>query len=86
MPDGARDIQSISDLTKYGLGSKRTLDQLIEFTGLDLRNRVAFKDRFVCKIYFVFYITSIFLIFFKSTKIVAAENCSGFLIQPMLVS
>ena len=34
-------------LTKYGLGSKRTLDQLIEFTGIDLRNGVVFGDRCV---------------------------------------
>ena len=34
-------------LTKYGLGSKRTLDQLIEFTGIDVRNGVVFGDRCV---------------------------------------
>ena len=45
MPGGGRDAESIAELTKYGLGSKRSLDQLIEFTGLDLRNRVTFKDR-----------------------------------------
>lgn len=34
-------------ITKYGLGSKRTLDELIEFTGVDVRNGVVFGDRCV---------------------------------------
>jgi hypothetical protein len=45
MHGGDTDAESVALLTKYGLGNKRTLDQLIEFTGLDLRNRIAFKDR-----------------------------------------
>ena len=35
--------ESVASLTKYGLGMKRTLDQLIEFTGIDLRERVVFE-------------------------------------------
>ena len=46
MSGGDSDADSVALLTKYGLGNKRTLDQLIEFTGLDLRNRIAFKDRY----------------------------------------
>jgi hypothetical protein len=34
-------------LTKFGLGTKRTLDQFIAFTGVDLRSRQIFGDR--CK-------------------------------------
>ena len=37
----------LSLLTKYGLGTKRTLDQLIAFTGMDVRAGVVFADR--CK-------------------------------------
>eukprot|EP00595_Chromulina_sp_UTEXLB2642_P003100 CAMPEP_0196764434 /NCGR_PEP_ID=MMETSP1095-20130614/6124_1 /TAXON_ID=96789 ORGANISM="Chromulina nebulosa, Strain UTEXLB2642" /NCGR_SAMPLE_ID=MMETSP1095 /ASSEMBLY_ACC=CAM_ASM_000446 /LENGTH=395 /DNA_ID=CAMNT_0042120017 /DNA_START=280 /DNA_END=1467 /DNA_ORIENTATION=+ len=38
---------SLSILTGYGLGNKRTLDQFIEFTGIDVRNGIIFGDR--CK-------------------------------------
>ena len=37
----------VSLLTKYGLGTKRTLDQLILFTGVDVRASIVFGDR--CK-------------------------------------
>ena len=37
----------LSLLTKYGLGTKRTLDQFMEFTGVDIRANVIFGDR--CK-------------------------------------
>ena len=37
----------ISMLTKYGLGRKRSLDQLIDFTGIDFRNQKVYGDR--CK-------------------------------------
>lgn len=39
--------EDISLLTKYGLGHKRTLDQLIQFTGIDFRSQQVFGDR--CK-------------------------------------
>lgn len=44
------DIEAASilgTLTKYGLGAKRTLDQLIEFVGIDLRSDTIYGDR--CK-------------------------------------
>lgn len=44
-PEGNKDVVSVSLLTKYGLGNKRTLDQLIEFTGVDLRKKEVFGDR-----------------------------------------
>jgi hypothetical protein len=47
MPDGEKEAQGVSLLTRYGLGTKRTLDQLIEFTGIDTRNKKVFGDR--CK-------------------------------------
>ena len=47
LPGGSRDQESVEALTKYGLGRKRTLDQLIAFTGIDLRNRVIYEDRCV---------------------------------------
>ena len=31
--DGRKDAESLAALTKYGLGLKRSLDQLIAFTG-----------------------------------------------------
>ena len=36
-PDVEISTDSVASLTKYGLGMKRNLDQLIEFTGIDLR-------------------------------------------------
>jgi len=45
--EGGKDVKALSLLTKYGLGTKRTLDQLIEFTGIDIRNKVIYADR--CK-------------------------------------
>lgn len=35
----------VAYLTKYGLGMKRSLDQFIEFTGMDTRTQTAFGDR-----------------------------------------
>lgn len=37
--------EMIGTLSKYGLGMKRTLDQLIEFTGIDLRSNRVYSDR-----------------------------------------
>jgi hypothetical protein len=37
--------EMIGTLSKYGLGMKRTLDQLIEFTGIDLRSNRVYGDR-----------------------------------------
>lgn len=44
-PEGAKDVESIAMLTKYGLGSKRSLDQLIRFTGIDTRAKKVYGDR-----------------------------------------
>ena len=38
-------VAYLAQLTKYGLGVKRSLDQFIEFTGVDTRKRVIFGDR-----------------------------------------
>ena len=46
-PKSAQLLERLSLLTRFGLGHKRTLDQLIEFTGLDLRTGKALGDR--CK-------------------------------------
>jgi hypothetical protein len=45
--DGKGDVATLSLLTKYGLGNRRSLDQLIEFTGIDTRRKSIFADR--CK-------------------------------------
>ena len=42
-----RSSQDLSLLTKYGLGTRRTLDQFIEFTGLDPKSGSVIGDR--CK-------------------------------------
>lgn len=42
-----RSAQDLSLLTKYGLGTRRTLDQFIEFTGLDPKSGNVLGDR--CK-------------------------------------
>jgi len=47
LPGGLHTTESVASLTKYGLGHKRTLDQLIEFTGIDLRTREIYENR--CK-------------------------------------
>lgn len=41
VPGGEKDPQKALELkqSKYGLGDRRTLDQLIQFSGIDLRNR-----------------------------------------------
>lgn len=36
---------AVSSLTRYGLGSKRSLDQLAAFTGIDTRRGVVFENR-----------------------------------------
>lgn len=38
-------VKAVQALGRYGLGTKRTLDQLIDFTGVDVRAGVVFKDR-----------------------------------------
>ena len=40
-----KDTVSIARLGRYGLGNTRTLDQLIQFTGMDFRRRLVFGDR-----------------------------------------
>jgi len=45
--DGNHLLTNLASLTKYGLGNKRTLDQFIEFTGIDVRSKTVFGDR--CK-------------------------------------
>lgn len=42
-PDVEISPESVASLTKYGLGMKRTLDQLIAFTGIDLRNKKVYE-------------------------------------------
>ena len=34
---------AVSSLTRYGLGMKRTLDQLIAFTGIDTRKKLVYE-------------------------------------------
>ncbi len=46
-PEAEKDLVGLSLLTNYGLGNKRSLDQLIEFTGIDTRTKEVFGDR--CK-------------------------------------
>ncbi len=41
------DGKTISSLTHFGLGLKRSLDQFIQFTGIDTRLKIVFDDR--CK-------------------------------------
>lgn len=38
-------LQAIVDLGRYGLGTKRSLDQLIDFVGIDLRNQKIIGNR-----------------------------------------
>ena len=40
-----RRLARLSLLTRFGLGRRRTLDQLIAFTGLDLRGQRLLGDR-----------------------------------------
>ena len=47
MQNGAKDVQAIASLSAYGLGNKRTLDQLIAFTGIDTRSKTVVGCR--CK-------------------------------------
>ena len=37
--DGQKTVSSIANIGEYGLGSKRSLDQLIAFTGMDTRSK-----------------------------------------------
>jgi len=43
--NSALEYAEIAKLGKYGLGTKRTLDQLIAFTGIDTRRKLVFGDR-----------------------------------------
>ena len=43
-PDGRQDIEAIASLTHYGLGTKRNLDQLIAFTGINLREKTMLPE------------------------------------------
>ncbi len=45
MPQGGRGVQDVRHLAQYGLGSKRSLDQLIEFTGIDFRGAKIYGHR-----------------------------------------
>lgn len=47
MPGGKKDLQDIIEIEKYGLGTKRTLDQFIQFIGVDFRNGELVDNR--CK-------------------------------------
>ena len=47
LPKQQQLLERLSMLGRFGLGHKRTLDQLIAFTGVDLRNQVIVGDR--CK-------------------------------------
>lgn len=38
-PEGDKTISSIAAIAEYGLGTKRSLDQLIAFTGMDTRSK-----------------------------------------------
>mmetsp|Transcript_25767 Transcript_25767/g.33774 ORF Transcript_25767/g.33774 Transcript_25767/m.33774 type:complete len:578 (+) Transcript_25767:143-1876(+) len=44
MKDGDHSPEAKARLGIYGLGEKRSLDQYIEFSGVDIRNRKAFKN------------------------------------------
>jgi len=45
-PEGnSGDVSSLLLLTKYGLGPHRSLDQLIDFTGVDTRGKTISHDR-----------------------------------------
>mmetsp|Transcript_10862 Transcript_10862/g.17809 ORF Transcript_10862/g.17809 Transcript_10862/m.17809 type:complete len:530 (+) Transcript_10862:55-1644(+) len=45
MEGGGKDLQSLLALGRYGLGTKRTLDQLIAFMGVDFRSSVIYDSR-----------------------------------------
>ena len=47
LPHPQQLLERLSMLGRFGLGHKRTLDQLIAFTGIDVRNQVVVGDR--CK-------------------------------------
>jgi hypothetical protein len=42
------DVNTIVEIGRYGLGTKRTLDQLIAFMGIDFRNKKIYGNRFEC--------------------------------------
>ena len=44
-PGANKDLSALLSLTKYGLGTKRTLEQFMGFTGVDTRKKVVFGDR-----------------------------------------
>ena len=45
-PDGRQDLEAVASLTQYGLGTKRNLDQLIAFTGINLREKGMLPDAY----------------------------------------
>ena len=45
MEGGKTDLQSFLDLGRYGLGTKRTLNQLISFMGVDFRKSTIYDSR-----------------------------------------
>lgn len=45
MEGGARDLPSLLAIGRYGLGTKRTLDELIAFMGVDFRTAVVYDSR-----------------------------------------
>jgi len=44
MNEGDKSAEAKAKLGKYGLGPKRTIDQYINFTGVDIRNRKSFAN------------------------------------------
>ena len=44
-PGSKRDLLALTTLTRYGLGHRRSLEQFIEFTGVDTRKRMVVSDR-----------------------------------------
>lgn len=68
-PDGRKDVEAIASLTKYGLGTKRSLDQLISFTGILIYIKIMFSPTYV-----VFPLG----IDFRNKKIIdSPDRCSG---------
>jgi hypothetical protein len=45
MEGGLQDLKSLLAIGRYGLGTKRTLDQLISFMGVDFRKSVVYDSR-----------------------------------------
>jgi len=45
LPGGERDLEGVKHLGQFNLGNVRTLDELIWFTGIDLRKRIIKANR-----------------------------------------